>query len=419
MRIQYRKVLGALAAAALAASMLGGPVAAQDDESAQVILDWNMNSLAANAAAKLSPSISNLTLAMVHAAMFDAVNSIVGGYQSYLEPLEAPADASKVAAAATAAHDVLAAMFPDQAADFDTKLEASLGSVADGAAKDAGIAVGQAAAAAILTARDGDGRGVANPIPIGTEAGQWRPTPPENLEYGGSWIAKVKPFLAGSSDEYRTAGPRALDSAEYAAEFDEVKALGAAEGSSRTPEQDAIAAFWVGAIPQWAAVERSIATDQGLGIADAARLFALANLAAADAAIGCFNDKYNWMLWRPVTAIHEAADDGNDATEADPDWASLLPAPPYPDHPSGFNCLTGAHVGAIRGFLGTDEVTFTVPSMAEGGEPITYTTLQQAADEVIEARILQGIHFRSAEVQGQEIGAKAAALATERLAPVD
>jgi hypothetical protein len=338
--------------------------------------------------------------------------------------LEAAPDASPVAAAGAAAHGVLAGTFPDQAAALDPLLEASLADVPDGDAEMAGVAVGEAAAAAMLAARDGDGRGVANPITTGTEPGMYRPTPPDLGEFPGSWIAKVTPFLADSAAAYRTAGPHGLDSeayaAEYEAEYEEVLTLGGAEGSARTPDLDAIAAFWTGATPQWSAVERSLTTERDLGITDAARLVAVANLAAADADIGCFDDKYPL----DVLATGHRHPRGRGGRQPGHRGGRRLDAtrgqqPAVPGTPSGFNCLAGAHVGALRGFLGTDEVAFAVPSLAEGGEPRSYTPLTQAMNEVIDARTFQGLHFRAAEAQGAQLGHRAAELALERLAPID
>ena len=357
-------------------------------------------------------------MAMVHGAMYDAVNAIASKYQPYLDGLDADPSASKVAAAATAAHGVLAASFPDQAADLQALVEASLATVPDGAAKDAGIAVGEAAAAAMLAAREGDGRGEPYPLTFGAGPGEYRPTPPDFGEFPAAWVANVKPFLAESADDYRTEGPYALDSAEYAADFNEVKAVGAAEGSTRTDEQNALVAFWASPIGQWSQVERSLAVEQGLDIVAAARLFAIANLAAGDVASACHNDKYVWKFWRPITAIHEAEADGNPATEADPGWTPLVATPPYPEHPSGWNCYAGAHVGALTEFFGTDEMAYQISS-PDIPEPRSYASFSQGLQEGIDLRIYQGIHFRNGEVQGAEMGQQAAALAAERLAPAD
>jgi hypothetical protein len=391
-----------------------------------VVLDWNQNTLAAAVAAKGPPAITGLFLAMVHGAVYDAVVSIAGGYQPYLGKLEADPTASKVAAAATAAHDVLAGLFPDQAADLQTKLDTSLGAVPAGAAKDAGVAVGKAAAAAMLSAREGDGRGGKHELTYGDGPGEYRPTPPNFSEFGAAWLADVKPFLAESAEYYRTDGPYALDSAEYAKDFNEIKTLGALEGSTRTPEQDALVAFWVTPVGQWSAVERALATEKGLDIVEAARLFAISGLAAGDGAIGTWSDKYHWMFWRPVTAIHEAATDGNDATEADPAWVPLIDTlehvgvntPPYPDQPSGWNMFAGAIVGAMQEYFGTDEMAYKIGS-SNVDEPRIYTSFSQGLQDGIELRILSGIHFRKADVDGVALGQKAAALAAERLAPAD
>jgi hypothetical protein len=356
--------------------------------------------------------------------MHDAVNAIAGRYQPYLEGLEAEPAASKVTAAAAAAHGVLAGSFPDQAPDLDALLETSLSTVPDGDAKDAGIAVGQAAAAAMLAAREGDGRGGEYTPMYGEGPGEYRPTPPDFGEFPAAWVANVKPFVAASAEDYRTAGPYALDSAEYAADYNEVKAVGAAEGSTRTPEQDALVAFWVSPLGQWSQVERALAMEKGLDITDAARLFAIAGLASGDMGSACHNDKYAWNFWRPITAIHEAANDGNDATEPDPDWVPLQDTlaapntPPYPDHPSGWNCYAGAHVGALQAFFGTDEMAYQISS-PNADEPRQYTSFSQGLQEGIDLRILTGIHFRNADVQGAEMGQQAAALAAERLAPME
>lgn len=239
----------------------------------------------------------------------------------------------------------------------------------------------------MLAAREGDHRGDPYPLTYGDGPGEYRPTPPDFSEYPPAWVAGVTPFLAESVEYYRTEGPYALDSAEYAAEFNEVKSVGAADGSTRTDEQNALIAFWITPIGQWSQVERSLAAEKGLDIVDATRLFAMANLAAGDAASACHEDKYHWMFWRPITAIQEAESDGNPATAADPDWIPLANTltppntPPYPEHPSGWNCYAGAHVGALQEFFGTDEMVYQItnPNIPE---PRSYTSFSQGLQEV-------------------------------------
>ena len=418
MRSVRTSALSVLATTALVAGLSLSPAAAQSgDDAAGVVTDWNVNALGAINASGSAPTTGSVLMGMVHGAVYDAVVSIAGGYEPYLGLIEADADASKVAAAAAAAHGVLAGLFPDQAEDLQAKLDASLADVADGAARDAGIAVGEAAAAAMLAEREGDGRGEPNPLTWDEGPGDYRPTPPNYADYIDAGIANVRTFLADDASYYRTAGPLPLDSPEYAAELEEVRTLGAREGSTRTAEMDELIEFWFGPAPQWSMAERYLTTAQDLDITEAARLFAMSNLAAADAAISCQADKYHYRFWRPITAIHEADGDGNDATVGDPEWLPLLETtPPYPDHPSGWNCNAGSHGGAIREFFGTDDIEFQMMN-PDFPEPRQYTSVSQGLQEGIDLRIYEGIHFRTADEQGVEAGLKAAALAAERLAP--
>ena len=419
MRSMRTTALTALATATLLGGLSLAPVAAQpNDDAADVVTDWNANALGAISASGAAPTLGSALMGMVHGAVYDAVVSIAGGYEPYLGQVEAEPDASKVAAAAAAAHGVLEGLFPDQSADLQALLDASLAEVPEGPARDAGIAVGAAAAAAMLAAREGDGRGEPNPLTWDDGPGDHRPTPPAFAEYVDAGIANVRTFLADDATYYRTAGPLALDSPEYAAELEEVRTLGAAEGSTRTAEHEELMAFWFGPAPQWSMAERWLTAEHDLDITDAARLFAMSNLAAADAAIACQADKYHYRFWRPITAIQEADDDGNPETTGDPDWTPINGVtPPYPEHPSGWNCNAGAHGGALREFFGTDEIAFEIMS-PDFPEPRQYTTISEGLQEGIELRIYEGIHFRNGDEQGVEAGLKAAALAAERLAPV-
>jgi hypothetical protein len=222
------------------------------------------------------------------------------------------------------------------------------------------------------------------------------------------WVGGVTPFLLQSSSQFRTAGPLALSSAAYAAEFNEVKALGAVNSAARTPEQTHIALFWQsagGATLLWNGVERSLVDSGSLGLdlVDSARLLAMTNLSGADAGINCWNDKYYWDFWRPWAAIQRADEDGNPATQPDPAWRALLTAP-YPDHPSGHLCFDGAHLRVMQMFFGTDEIGFDVTSSRFPGEPRHFDRFSEPLEEIVEARIWAGLHFRTADVQAEMLG---------------
>jgi hypothetical protein len=390
---------------------------------ADAVSDWNeIASNAIVATAGQPPPVSVLSFAMVQGAVYDAVNAIDRGHRPYLVAPPARRSDSEPAAAATAAFRVLAALFPAQQASLQARYDASMAAVADTppGAKAGGIAAGQAAAAAMLAARADDGRFSPFTIPIGTTPGTWRPTAPAFALDPAPWIGNVRPFLVPSAQWLRTRGPNALTSRAYARDFNEIKSVGALHSTTRTADQTDAAIFWQEPIfALFNRIFRTLATDRQLGLADSARLFAVTNLAAADAAIGCWNDKYHWNFWRPITAIREAASDGNPATEADPAWLPLfdpatpvaaspaLVTPPFADHPSGHNCAAGAIVPTLRHFFGTDRVAFSATS-TKSGTTRSFTRLSDVLREMINARVWAGIHFRTADVQGAELGAKVA-----------
>ncbi len=240
-----------------------------------------------------------------------------------------------------------------------------------------------------------------------------------------AWVGHLKPFLMESPSQFRSEGPNALTSTAYAEDFAEVKELGAQNSSTRTADQTAAAVFWQFApIALWNPLARELAARHDLGAADQARLYAMVNLAAADGAIACWNDKYYWSFWRPRAAIREADTDGNPATVADPTWESLFAAstatipalgtPPFPEHPAGHGCLSGAVLSTMADFFGTDKVAFTVVSgRSLNGVPIfprQFHSFSYALKEIIDARVWGGIHFRTADVQGAVIGKKVAHL---------
>jgi hypothetical protein len=417
-----RAARASIAAVALPASLVAPALTleragAEPAPAGNTVLAWDeiaANAIVVNAEQSAHPSM--ISYAMVQGAVYDAVNAIDGGFSPYLDTPAADPSLSQEAAAAAAAFGVLAGLFPDQLNDLQAAYDDSLATVADGAAKTGGIEVGEAAAAAMLAARADDGRGGDFRFVAGSEPGEWRTDPPANLEDPAAWVAMVDPFLVPDVAELRTDGPLDLASEAYAADFNEVKELGSLTSTTRTADQTEAAIFWQGhPSAMWHSVFRQLAVDHGLDVADSARLLAMASLASAEGAIACWNDKAYWSFWRPVTAIREAADDGNPATEPDPEWLPLfdestpveagtpLATPGFPDHPSGHGCTSGSVVYTLQNFFGTDdiEVTFASPRT---GTTRTFDTLSAVIDEIIEARIWGGIHFRTADVQGAQLG---------------
>jgi hypothetical protein len=387
------------------------------------VLDWNRHAAealingatAAVPGAGQSPTVSILHMAMVQGAVYDAVNMIDRGYEPYLDDLpRAPRSASKPAAVATAAHHVLvglgiAPVPPLPAgviARLDTLYVETLALIPDGPDKTAGIDAGAAAAAAMLAARTGDGRYVPFSFTVGDEIGEWVPTSGVNDPF--AWVAKVEPFLMRDQSQFRTKGPLDLDSRRYAREYQEVQDYGGNGTTTptlRTPEQTALAQFFtVHPIELYNRAFRTIAQDQGLSLVDQARLFASLNLAGADAVIGCWDDKAFWSFWRPITAIQQGEFDGNRRTVGDPTWTSLVPAPPYPDHPSGYNCNTAAFMHTAKDFFGKDRMDFDLVRLGTPEVIRSYTRFTDVIDDTIEARMLLGIHFRTPNVQGARLG---------------
>jgi hypothetical protein len=375
---------------------------------ADVVTDWNGHAATAlGATAGQTPPVSVLHLAMVHGAMYDAVNAIHRRYQPYLRAPRARRWYSRNAAAATAAYRVLSALLPAQQPALDALYATSLASVPQGRAREGGITVGAATAARMLAAREDDGRFGSFRFPVGTAPGEWQPTPPAMINDPNAWVGKVKPFLLRKSARLRVRGPNPLTSAKYAAEFNEVKTIGSLNSTIRTADQTDAARFWAGGFAPWIVATRQLSVDRGLGVADNARLFAMLYLTAADAGIRCWDQKARWLFWRPITAIRAADTDGNPATEPDPTWTSLIPAPPYPDHPSGLLCFNGSIAQTLRAFFGTNRIAFSVTS-ANSGTTRSYTRLSQATREAINARVWSGIHFRKADRQGARIGKQVA-----------
>lgn len=355
-----------------------------------------------------------LDMALVHAAMHDAVQAIQQRFEPHAAKLKG--SGSLDAAAGAAAYGVLVGIYPKQRAVFDQRYKEFLASA--GLTGNPGLAVGQQAAAVLLkqhrpsTALP-DFRG-------GSTPGAWRPTPsligspaqPAAFSPMASlYLMETRPYVMDRPSQFRPEAPPALTSAAYLRDYNEVKTLGARVSAKRTPAQTDLAYFWGGNyVSQWNDALRSIADARKLEIGDSARLFALANLAAADAAIACWDSKRHFNFWRPVTAIREAENDGNPETVPDASWEPLINTPNYPDYTSGANDVTAAMTTILERFFGTDTFTFTVTTEVPLAKQKarTFKRFSDAAAEVVEARILLGIHFRFADVVARTQGTQVA-----------
>jgi Vanadium chloroperoxidase N-terminal domain/PAP2 superfamily len=412
---------------------VSGPVGADE------VQDWNIAGLDIAIAGGQNPIVHSRTLAMVHLAIHDALNAIDRRYEPYVYERRAEPNAAAGAAVAAAARDVLAGVVlmwgnAEQRAKAQAMLEstytAALARVPDGLPKNHGIAVGQAAALAMLAARKNDQAMATVPYTPGSAPGKWRPTPnpvpahppianpamaPGNQPAVLPQWANVTPFTMAATWQFRLNGPPALSSAQYARDYDEVRRLGGKNSTERTAQQVEIAKFWYESSPVgWSRVARVVGTQRGLDPWDNARLLALVNTVIADGYIAGADTRYLYDFWRPVTAIRAGDTDGNDATVPDPAWESFMNTPALPDYPSTHSVAGGAASAVLARFFGADQVSF---SMASGppfaGITRAFTTFSGASQENADSRVYAGIHFRSAcqdgIAQGEQIGRRAAA----------
>lgn len=377
-----------------------------------VVLDWNDTLLDAVRADRTPPPKAARGMAMVQIAVFDAVNAIQGGYESYLDIELNPDDgASAEAAACVAAHDVLLALYPAQAETFATLLTARLDALdASDAAIESGREIGVATAAAIVAARADDGSADTVTYTPGIEPGDWQPTPAAFADPVLPQWPFVTAFCLPDVAALRRGGPPPLDSVEYTTTFNETKSIGSKTSTTRTADQTEIAFFWADgggtATPpgHWFQIARDISNQRGLTLIENARLFALMGMAVCDAGICAWDNKYFYGDWRPITAIRAADSDGNDDTEADAAWEPLISTPPFPSYTSGHSTFSGAGSKILSLFLESDEISFSTTSDDFPGVTRSFTRLSQAANEGGRSRIYGGIHWEYDNQDGLATG---------------
>jgi hypothetical protein len=367
-----------------------------------IVTDWNTAALNAVRAGHTAPPIASRSLAILHISIYDAVNGIDRTHEPYLVQSQVPASASREAAASAAAHEALVNLFPAAASTFDALHAAILARIPNGPQKIAGLVWGEFVASQVLAVRANDGWNATVPPPGGSGPGVWIPTPPAYLPYALPQWGFVRPFAMSSTSQFRPPGPPSLDSQQYADDYDEVKQLGAAVGSTRTEEQTEIALFWAdGAGTEtppghWNSIAQIIADELGNTLEQNARLFALLNIAMADAAICAWDAKYEFHFWRPVTAINFA--------EPELNWMSFIVTPPFPDYVSGHSTFSAAAATVLALFYGTDDLPFTTGSDFLPGVYRSFPTCLDAAEEAAVSRLYGGIHFRSANEDGLQAG---------------
>ena len=375
---------------------------------ADVVTQWNEKAIASATAGGQNPLVVSRTVAIVHTAMFDAVNSIENRYIPYAVRVSARPGSSAAAAAATAAYATLAALLPSQEPELDAEYSASLARIADGPGREAGVAVGKQVAAEVLARRAGDRANMSKPYRPFTSPGVYVPT---TLPLASHW-GDVAPWAMERGSQFRPGPPPPLTSEQWAKDYNEVKLLGGKTNSGRSPEQTDSGRFWVVVGPaSWFPIVRQIADVSGRSLVDNARLHALVAIATADAYIAVFDAKYAYNFWRPTTAIRNGDIDGNEATSLDAGWEPLIDTPPHPEYPCA-HCITSAAVATILnaefGAEAISKVTMTSPTAP--GVVRKWTSTKEYVDEVSAARIYGGVHYRTSATVAQDMGRKIAEL---------
>jgi hypothetical protein len=403
-------VLAAVATVSLSAASANdhGPALVPPD----AVVTWNtytVNAVRASVPTKVQTD-GMVYMSYVQAAVYDAVTKISGRYSPYHDfTFTVAPGASVQAAVAAAARTTLDHYLPDQTANVDAEYAAYLptltGDVADG------VGVGEAAANDIIAFRTGDG--LNNPVtpsyggngPI--LPGQWQLLPGQKVQT--PWLATMRPFLLDQASQFRADPPPSLTSHQYAKDLNETQAYGAANSTVRTPDQTAIAYFWVGNnINQYNFAMQSVVAQHTMDLVDAAHLFAMGDIVATDAGIACYDSKFFYQAWRPTAAIQNADKDGNPATTADPAWQPLGSIPGHPEYPSQHGCFTSAFTDALAAALDTNHIDVTMGGGQNGSSVLTTTqhfdSVRDVQKQVVDARVWLGFHFRNSVEQGEQLG---------------
>jgi hypothetical protein len=344
-------------------------------------------------------------MAMVSAAVFDAVNSITRQFEPYIKRVAVDRGASIDAAMSVAAHDVLVALFPPQTSTLDASRDSVLATIPAGWAKTQGMTAGREVAAAVLARRARDHSAEPPRYVPGTGIGVWVPTPPAfgtALEPG--W-GRVAPFLLDSGAQFRPGAPPRTGGATYVRDYLEIARFGSADSTARTTVQTETARFWISTAPQlWNQVVRQLTTARQLDVSTSAYAYLLLNLAGADGMIAAWDAKFAYDQWRPVTAIHDLADDGSLTTVPDTAWTPLITTPPFPDYPAGHTTYGGAAEQVLSAVFGERPGHVSITSLTAGGATHHYQSFHEIAAEVVNARVWGGVHWRSSSTAGRELG---------------
>jgi hypothetical protein len=402
---------------AIAATMSLSVAAAKPHKVASLspdaVLTWNSNTVGAvrSSVPTKVQTDGMVYMSYVQAAVYDAVTKLEGRYAPYHDfAYSVVPGSSPQAAVAAAARTTLDYYLPDRAPVVDAEYASYIASLGGGAGVADGEALGNAAAQDLIAFRTGDGLKAATPSygqPGPILPGQWQLQPGQSVQT--PWLATMRPFLLEGASQFRAEPPPALTSKRYAKDLDETQAYGAANSSVRTPEQTYVAYFWVGNnINQYNQTMQTLVADHEMDLVDAAHLFAMGNIVTTDAGIACFDSKFFYQFWRPITAIRNADKDGNPDTTADPNWTALLGVPGHPEYPSQHGCFTAGFTDALAAALHTKHIDVTMGGGENGSNVLTTTqhfdTVEDVQKQVVDARVWLGFHFRNSVVQGEKLG---------------